>query len=306
MNNQPLISIIVITYNSSKYVIETLESAKSQTYQNIELIVSDDCSSDNTVELCRDWIKENNYRFVRTKVVTVVENSGISPNCNRGLSAAEGEWVKLIAGDDVLLDNCITDFVSYCQADRECKILVGRLFYWKGDTVTEDKINPFYKLSQENQYLRNVKGSGVPIQASFFNKNSLVGIGGFDEKYKYIEDLPLWIKASELGFYFNFLDKFVVKYRLHDNNISGVRRNTSYYINERFYKEHRSIIKNEVIPRLILHREYVTVFNFWNYLVVCDVILLLGNKNNLLSRVLSLLNLKSTVLKLKRCMVGED
>ena len=59
----PLVSIIVITYNSSKYVLETLESAKAQTYQNIELIVTDDCSNDNTVEICRKWIEENKERF---------------------------------------------------------------------------------------------------------------------------------------------------------------------------------------------------------------------------------------------------
>ena len=51
----PLVSIVVITYNSAEYVLETLESAKAQTYQNIELIVSDDCSADNTVETCSRW-----------------------------------------------------------------------------------------------------------------------------------------------------------------------------------------------------------------------------------------------------------
>ncbi len=54
----PLVSIIVITYNSSKYVLETLESAKAQTYQNIELIVSDDGSTDNTIEICKIWIEK--------------------------------------------------------------------------------------------------------------------------------------------------------------------------------------------------------------------------------------------------------
>jgi alpha-1,3-rhamnosyltransferase len=55
-NQKPLVSVVIITYNSSKYVLETLESAKAQTYQNIELIVSDDCSTDDTVEKCREWI----------------------------------------------------------------------------------------------------------------------------------------------------------------------------------------------------------------------------------------------------------
>ena len=58
-NNNPLVSIIVITYNSAKFVLETLESAKAQTYQNIELIISDDGSTDNTVQICREWLKNN-------------------------------------------------------------------------------------------------------------------------------------------------------------------------------------------------------------------------------------------------------
>ena len=59
--NNPLVSINVITYNSSKFVLETLESAKAQTYQNIELIVSDDCSTDNTVEICNLILIKQRY-----------------------------------------------------------------------------------------------------------------------------------------------------------------------------------------------------------------------------------------------------
>ena len=56
---EPLVSICVITYNSSKTVVETLESIKNQSYSNIELVVSDDCSPDNTVELVQQWLEKN-------------------------------------------------------------------------------------------------------------------------------------------------------------------------------------------------------------------------------------------------------
>lgn len=69
--NKPLVSIVVTTYNSSKYVLETLESVKAQTYKNIELIISDDYSLDNTVEICKKWITENSDRFVNTKIIIV-------------------------------------------------------------------------------------------------------------------------------------------------------------------------------------------------------------------------------------------
>ena len=60
---EPLVSIIVITYNSSKYVLETLESAKAQTYENIELIISDDGSTDDTIKICKNWLEKNQDRF---------------------------------------------------------------------------------------------------------------------------------------------------------------------------------------------------------------------------------------------------
>ena len=98
-DDQPLVSIVVITYNSSKYVLETLESAKEQSYQNLELIISDDCSFDDTVAICRNWIAKNKERFVRIELLSVDKNTGIPANCNRGVKVAKGEWVKLIAGE---------------------------------------------------------------------------------------------------------------------------------------------------------------------------------------------------------------
>ena len=79
-NESPLVSITVITYNSAKYVIETLESAKAQTYQNIELIISDDHSTDNTVKDCRQWIEKNKEWFIRTVLITIPENTGVPAN----------------------------------------------------------------------------------------------------------------------------------------------------------------------------------------------------------------------------------
>ena len=85
INEDALISIVVITYNNSNYIEETLESIKSQTYNNIELIVSDDCSTDKTVEITEEWIDKNRDRFANVKLITTPVNTGISKNCNRGL-----------------------------------------------------------------------------------------------------------------------------------------------------------------------------------------------------------------------------
>ena len=66
MISSPLVSIVVITYNSSKYVLDTLQSVYNQTYKNLELIISDDCSSDNTVAIVEKWLIDNGNRFVES------------------------------------------------------------------------------------------------------------------------------------------------------------------------------------------------------------------------------------------------
>jgi alpha-1,3-rhamnosyltransferase len=120
-NNLPLVSIVVITYNSSEYIEETLEGVKKQTYKNIELIISDGCSTDNTVELCEKWIEVNSNRFVHAQVICSEKNTGVAPDLDRGNRASGGEWIKSMAGDDMLLPNAITEFVNFI-IKNDCKI----------------------------------------------------------------------------------------------------------------------------------------------------------------------------------------
>src|SRR5574344_605243 len=107
-----LVSIIVITYNSSRFVLETLESAYRQTYQDIELIVSDDCSTDDTYDICQQWVNSHKERFCRVLCTRTSHNGGICWNYNHALKFAQGNWIKYIAGDDILNNNCIDRYVA--------------------------------------------------------------------------------------------------------------------------------------------------------------------------------------------------
>ncbi|NJO68906.1 MAG: glycosyltransferase family 2 protein [Bacteroidetes bacterium] len=69
MSLDTLVSVIVVTYNSSEFVRYTLESIAKQRYQSIELIITDDCSDDNTIYLCNQWLINNKDRFVRTEII---------------------------------------------------------------------------------------------------------------------------------------------------------------------------------------------------------------------------------------------
>jgi alpha-1,3-rhamnosyltransferase len=141
--NNPLVSIIVVTYNSSEYVIETLESAKKQSYRNIELIITDDCSPDNTVEICRDWIEQNKERFVNAELISVEKNTGIAANCNRGIAKTKGEWIKLIAGDDLLCESCINDNLKFTNQHPNAKFITSKMqnINENGEMIDEEPMN---------------------------------------------------------------------------------------------------------------------------------------------------------------------
>ena len=276
-DNNPLVSIIVITYNSSKYVLETLESVKAQTYQNIELIVSDDCSTDDTVGICRNWIAQNEGRFVQTKLIVAPENTGIPANCNRGVKAAKGEWVKLIAGDDILTSDSIQLFMNYICNHTDAKIIASVAQPFK-DVFSENnfykqvKGNPLFfhkNISAQQQYSILLFGCIVYASSILIILELIRNVGRFDEKYKYMEDYPYWLNLTQKGYKFFYLDKPTIYYRIH--NESTYNKKIKNKIFNDFYKSKRAFEEEYIYPninwfeRFLYNIEYARK-NFFNLL----------------------------------------
>ena len=107
-----LVSVVVLAYRSADTIIESI---KKQTYPKIELIVTDDCSPDNTVEVVENWMRDNKGCLSDMKLVTTEKNTGLPSNINRGLRAATGMYYKGIAGDDYLTEDAIEKYVDFCE-----------------------------------------------------------------------------------------------------------------------------------------------------------------------------------------------
>ena len=93
----PLVTMLAICYNHSRFVINCLESIRHQTYSNVELIVLDDCSTDNSVALINEWIARHavDCRFVQHRV-----NAGVCRTLNEGITLARGKYISMIATDE--------------------------------------------------------------------------------------------------------------------------------------------------------------------------------------------------------------
>jgi glycosyltransferase involved in cell wall biosynthesis len=225
----PLVSIIIMTYNSEKYILETLESARAQTYLDLELIVTDDCSHDRTVEIVQSWLEKHKDSFLRSELLTSPVNTGIPSNCNRGIIKSDGEWVKIIAGDDILEDNCIVTFITAIKANPELKFIASDMHYInaEGQIITANDFrfnairNYFFSLMAEEQLKLYARVTLFLNSPSFFmHKPTLKSINYFDEEFRFYDDLPLIFKLLEKGIGIYFINSKTVKYRIYENSLS--------------------------------------------------------------------------------------
>ncbi|MFM5782857.1 glycosyltransferase family 2 protein [Aeromonas caviae] len=246
--NSKVVTVAVITYNSAETVLDTLNSIASQTYgqENIELIISDDGSKDRTVMLIEEWLLENSSGFFCVKFFANEVNGGISKNCNIAWRAATSEWIKTIAGDDLLVENALTTYMEEVEGNSELKCVFSRVRKFTKDHECEvhldKKMKRFFASSAEKQYRRLIISNIIYAPTSFINRNVLNEVGYANERYRLIEDLPLWLKLSKSGYRLNIIDAPLVKYRVSES----VSRSEVKIINYNFSKEVNSFLFEEV------------------------------------------------------------
>ena len=238
LNKDLVVTVKVLTYNSSRYVLETLESIKAQTYPYLALVISDDCSTDKTVKICKEWVEKNKDRFVSAQILESSVNTGVSANDNRAEKACSTTWVKTLAGDDLLLPNCIQDNMDYVEEHLETVYLFSKINVFGGKKSTNDSLrnyfnDDFFKLSAEEQYKELVFGEcKIAAPTGFYNIKKIRELGLLvDERIPMMNDRPKWINALKSGITFHFMDKETVGYRVHQKSLS-----TSKYKSPVFFR----------------------------------------------------------------------
>ena len=227
----PLVSVVVVTYNSSATIIETLNSIKSQTYKSIELIVTDDCSPDNTVSIVKQWLEKNDDCFVYAQLICSDKNTGVSGNLNRGILGSHGEWIKSIAGDDLLIPTAIEEYVKFVSTHYEkVRMCVCDVEPFAVEEDVPDRIvkeyNYFFEKESEPYVLqrKRVMTSLVFVGPAYFYSRELYDeVGGYSEKYGCAEEWPFVYKIIMAGNRIYALNKKLVRYRVSPNSLCNSR-----------------------------------------------------------------------------------
>ena len=220
-----LVSVCVITYNSAETVCETLESIWNQTYDNLELIVSDDNSWDGTLDMVQNWLINKGgweKRFRNCLLMNNQHNIGVAANCNRSIEVSSGVYVQEIAGDDILVSTAIEKKVEYSK-ENNLPVVYSRIEIF-GDNISENRITSMNQkaerayravdLEHDEQFREMLKDTFIcgPM-GGFYNRDYFINdMGGYDERFPMLEDYPFHLKYIKNN-NFRILNDICVRYR---------------------------------------------------------------------------------------------
>lgn len=210
----PLVSVIVSSYNHADYIEECLLSIIGQTYKNIELIVIDDGSKDNSAEIISELAEKYNFSFLTQ------ENKGLTKTLNAMWRSSKGQYIIPFGSDDVMLPERVALQVDYMRNHPETGICGGNieLIDSKGQLYPEKRQNrniPFRRMNFEDVFLE--LKPYVPATTLFIRREALEKVDGFDENIR-LEDLMIELKITYAGYFIDCLGVPLAKYRKHESN----------------------------------------------------------------------------------------
>ncbi len=210
MNDLPLVSVLLPSYNHDKYVEEAIMSVVNQSYTNIELIVIDDGSTDNSPRIIEALSKKYNFKFY------LQSNVGLVKTLDRLLQYANGKYISIIASDDVYDGNKISLLVDFLEGHKAYDMVYAKIKIIDQHSKIISSVDEDYK-----------SGNIFPnLLCGDFFINGVTALIRADtyKLYKrsdlYIEDFQFWLKIAK-SHKIGFVDKYLAFYRVHDNHLSS-------------------------------------------------------------------------------------
>lgn len=238
--SNPLVSICIPTYNGERFIKSAMESAINQTYRPLEIIVSDDASSDTTLNIIKTFITKTDIPIS----IFHHEPSGIGANWNNCVKKSSGDYIKYLFQDDLLKPDCIQSMVKLAEEDKDIGIVFS-----KREIIADGNPNDYEKwIAQFNdlqsnwtkieniQHGRSLLGDvnflsqprnkvGEPT-AVLLRKTVFDKIGYFNIELKQALDYEFWYRTFKF-FKAGYIDRELVSFRLHDQQATAQNSKTT-------------------------------------------------------------------------------
>lgn len=209
----PLVSVVIPCYNHEQFVKDSIQSVIDQTYENIELIIIDDGSTDDSVLEIQSMIEICQKRFINFDFRSR-SNKGLCATLNESLEWCKGKYFSALASDDQMIFNKTEIQIAYLENHADISALMGSVDWVDSNNTVISKRSSLYKeYTFEDVFLCK---HDLYACTQISRMKDIKSVGGYKEDCP-IEDWYMWLKLSQLGKLVNLNEKFV-RYRLHDDN----------------------------------------------------------------------------------------
>lgn len=237
ISDTPLVSIITPSYNQGKFIRQTIDSVLAQTYKNIEYIVIDGGSTDETIEILESY--HGKVRYISEK------DNGQGNAINKGLALASGDILGFLNSDDYLLPDAVQNIVD-TFAGTSCLWVSGDYKIVDSQNRPIQKAVVFYK-----QLLRLFSSKGMFLlvdyiiqPSTYWRRELMQKVGKFDESLDYVMDYDYWLRAMEYS-PVKIIRKPLSCFRIHGSSKGGVR-----YVDQ--FAEEILILRKYRVNKLII------------------------------------------------------
>ena len=210
MNNEPKISIVTASYNSGKYIRETILSTLSQNYDNFEYFVIDGGSTDKTVEILKEFGNDEKYKY-KFKWISE-KDKGQTDAINKGLRMCTGDWFAFLNADDCYYDPDVFNKLAPFMTNHLDKGII----YGNCVTFFEELDSSYDVLNippEKVCFISLLYGNKIYGPASFYNMKALKRVGEFDATLCYWMDWDMYLRISKI-MELKYVNIFVTKFRI--------------------------------------------------------------------------------------------
>ena len=244
MKSNPLVSVVIASYNMGHYLPESVRSVLAQTYQNIEVVIIDDGSTDDTEEQLRPLMTDSRLRYIKQ------ENQGQPKAKNNGIKAVKGEYVAFCDGDDLWAPNKLELQLPLFEGDSGIGVVYSEVSYIdvKGNAL--DKEQPYQRYSGKvtnELILKNF----IPFGTAVVKKECFDELGLFDENLPMGIDWDLWLRFS-VHFRIQYLADKTYIYRIWPGQMSSNYRGrykNAFLIMKKFVNNNPNTLDKKIINK---------------------------------------------------------
>ena len=209
----PLVTVVIPSYNHEHFIQDCINSIINQNYQNIELIIIDDGSTDQSVKKIEQLIEHCVHRFTRFEFRNR-SNKGLCNTLNEALAWAKGDFFSVLASDDMIMPDKVSIQVDYLMKNEKCVAEFGGMKSIDADgKVIGQRVKKYKKFDFKNILMHKHR---LPAPTQLIRKSIFDKTEGFNANLK-IEDWDMWLKLSQFGT-LDYLPQIFSLYRSHDDN----------------------------------------------------------------------------------------